>query len=66
MSPIVDFFYNLPTTFMQAMAPSMFSRLKGRWSTPAVKAPEQTVEEQAQDREVLEEAITNAVCYPFP
>lgn len=44
-----------------AMAPSMFSRLKGRFSgAPAIKA---TPEEQTQDREVLEEAITKAVCY---
>lgn len=64
MSSIVEFFRK---TFMQAMAPSMYSRLKNRWSTPApIQAPEQTEEEQTNDREVLEEAITKAVCSLSP
>jgi hypothetical protein len=49
---------------MQAMSPSIFTRLKNHYftSTPKIAAPKPSPEDEAKDREVFEKAITDAVC----
>lgn len=63
MSTYLQALYNFPASFMQAMSFSVFTRLKNRFSTSPIK-PESlqaTPEEEANDRDVLEKAITQAV-----